>query len=140
MSAMKIIDKVHAEGGKVLEFTSYCGGLPCPEDNNNPYGYKFSWSPRGVLLAAIRKQASVSGKWTHTLLIFDVHDVFLTSLLHLKLLDKLVQFLILKFWTEMLKFLDRDFLDRDFETSGQGFLKQGKMIFPQLLFNMLCAG
>eukprot|EP00667_Euglena_gracilis_P011631 EG_transcript_11888 len=55
MSAMKIIDKVHAEGGKVLEFTSYCGGLPCPEDNNNPYGYKFSWSPRGVLLAAIRK-------------------------------------------------------------------------------------
>ena len=55
MSAMKIIDKVHAEGGKIISFTSYCGGLPCPDDNDNPFGYKFSWSPRGVLLAAIRK-------------------------------------------------------------------------------------
>jgi saccharopine dehydrogenase-like NADP-dependent oxidoreductase len=54
MSAMKIIDAVHAEGGKIESFTSYCGGLPCPDDNNNPFGYKFSWSPRGVLLAAIR--------------------------------------------------------------------------------------
>lgn len=30
---------------------SYCGGLPAPEDSNNPLGYKFSWSSRGVLLA-----------------------------------------------------------------------------------------
>ena len=30
---------------------SYCGGLPAPEANTNPFGYKFSWSPRGVLLA-----------------------------------------------------------------------------------------
>lgn len=55
MSAMKIIDRVHSEGGKILTFESYCGGLPCPEDNDNPFGYKFSWSPRGVLLAAIRR-------------------------------------------------------------------------------------
>ena len=27
-------------------------GLPAPEDSNNPLGYKFSWSARGVLLAA----------------------------------------------------------------------------------------
>lgn len=54
MSAMKIIDAVHAEGGKVESFLSYCGGLPCPDDNNNPFGYKFSWSPKGVLLAAKR--------------------------------------------------------------------------------------
>ncbi len=45
MSAMKIIDDVYSEGGKVLHFYSYCGGLPAPEDNDNPYGYKFSWSP-----------------------------------------------------------------------------------------------
>jgi len=25
--------------------------LPAPEASNNPLGYKFSWSPRGVLLA-----------------------------------------------------------------------------------------
>jgi hypothetical protein len=29
--------------------------LPCPDDNDNPFGYKFSWSPKGVLLAAVRK-------------------------------------------------------------------------------------
>jgi saccharopine dehydrogenase (NADP+, L-glutamate forming) len=52
MSAMKIIHAVEAEGGKVLHFHSYCGGLPAPENNDNPFGYKFSWSPRGVVLAS----------------------------------------------------------------------------------------
>ncbi|MGB5529201.1 MAG: saccharopine dehydrogenase C-terminal domain-containing protein, partial [Ignavibacteriaceae bacterium] len=52
MSAMKIIDDVYAEGGKVVHFYSYCGGLPAPEDNDNPFGYKFSWSPKGVVLAS----------------------------------------------------------------------------------------
>jgi len=52
MSAMKIIHAIEAEGGKVLHFHSYCGGLPAPEDNDNPFGYKFSWSPRGVVLAS----------------------------------------------------------------------------------------
>jgi saccharopine dehydrogenase (NADP+, L-glutamate forming) len=51
MSAMRIIDRVHADGGRVVSFRSYCGGLPAPEANTNPFGYKFSWSPRGVLLA-----------------------------------------------------------------------------------------
>jgi saccharopine dehydrogenase (NADP+, L-glutamate forming) len=52
MSAMKIIHAIRAAGGKVISFRSYCGGLPAPADNNNPLGYKFSWSPRGVVLAA----------------------------------------------------------------------------------------
>ncbi len=52
MSAMKIIDEVEKEGGKVLHFYSYCGGLPAPQHNDNPFGYKFSWSPRGVVLAS----------------------------------------------------------------------------------------
>jgi saccharopine dehydrogenase (NADP+, L-glutamate forming) len=51
MSAMKIIDEVHDNDGKIVSFTSFTGGLPAPEANNNPYGYKLSWSPRGVLLA-----------------------------------------------------------------------------------------
>jgi len=50
--AVKTISEVHKEGGKVTGFLSYCGGLPAPEDSDNPLGYKFSWSPRGVLLAA----------------------------------------------------------------------------------------
>jgi len=52
MSAMKIIDEVKSKGGKITSFSSYCGGLPAPQDNNNPFGYKVSWSPRGVLLAS----------------------------------------------------------------------------------------
>ena len=51
MSAMQIIDHVHNNNGKIVSFTSFTGGLPAPEANNNPYGYKLSWSPRGVLLA-----------------------------------------------------------------------------------------
>jgi len=51
MSAMKTIHQVEGKGGKVVSFESCCGGLPAPEANDNPYGYKFSWSPRGVLLA-----------------------------------------------------------------------------------------
>jgi saccharopine dehydrogenase-like NADP-dependent oxidoreductase len=52
MSAMKIIDKIHANGGKVEEFYSLCGALPAPEAVDNPLGYKFSWSPKGVVLAS----------------------------------------------------------------------------------------
>jgi len=52
MSAMQIIDDVKSKGGKITSFTSYCGGLPAPDSNNNPLGYKFSWSARGVLLAS----------------------------------------------------------------------------------------
>lgn len=52
MSAMKIFHKVENEGGKIVSFMSYCGGLPAQEANTNPLGYKFSWAPRGVLKAA----------------------------------------------------------------------------------------
>jgi saccharopine dehydrogenase-like NADP-dependent oxidoreductase len=51
MSAMRVIDGVRRRGGRIVAFRSYCGGLPAPEANDNPFGYKFSWAPRGVLLA-----------------------------------------------------------------------------------------
>ncbi len=51
MSAMKIIHEVQRAGGTVTSFMSYCGGLPAPEANDNPLGYKFSWSPKGVVMA-----------------------------------------------------------------------------------------
>jgi saccharopine dehydrogenase (NADP+, L-glutamate forming) len=44
----KIAD-IHARGGLVREFHSYCGGLSAPECNGNPLGSKFNWSPRGAL-------------------------------------------------------------------------------------------
>ena len=51
MSAMKIIDQIKSEGGEITSFKSYCGGLVAPESNDNPWGYKFSWNPRNVILA-----------------------------------------------------------------------------------------
>jgi len=53
MSAMRIIDHIHNKGGKVEEFYSLCGALPAPEAANNPLKYKFSWSPKGVILASL---------------------------------------------------------------------------------------
>jgi len=53
MTAVKVIHRIQAEGGTITTFQSYCGGLPAPEANDNPFGYKFSWSPRGVLLAGL---------------------------------------------------------------------------------------
>ncbi|KAJ2046362.1 hypothetical protein H4S04_005089 [Coemansia sp. S16] len=52
-SAMKIIDEAKAQGGKIRSFISWCGGLAAPEHSNNQIGYKFSWSPRGVLTAGL---------------------------------------------------------------------------------------
>ncbi|HUW93449.1 MAG TPA: saccharopine dehydrogenase C-terminal domain-containing protein, partial [Bacteroidales bacterium] len=52
MSAMRIIDNVKNRNGKIEEFYSLCGALPAPEAVDNPMGYKFSWSPKGVVLAS----------------------------------------------------------------------------------------
>lgn len=51
MSAMQIIDEIRSKGGVMNAFYSYCGGLVAPESNDNPWGYKFSWNPRNVILA-----------------------------------------------------------------------------------------
>ncbi len=51
MTAMRIIDKVHERGGKVEEFYSLCGALAAPKALDNPLKYKFSWSPKGVVMA-----------------------------------------------------------------------------------------
>lgn len=51
LSAMKVIDDVKAQGGTMVTFRSYCGGLVAPESNDNPWGYKFTWNPRAVVMA-----------------------------------------------------------------------------------------
>lgn len=50
-SAMKIIDDIKSQGGKLTVFKSYTGGLIAPESDDNPWGYKFTWAPRNVILA-----------------------------------------------------------------------------------------
>ena len=51
MSAMQLIDQIKKEGGKVTSFKSHCGGLVAPENDDNPWHYKFSWNPRNVVNA-----------------------------------------------------------------------------------------
>ncbi|GAA6055041.1 hypothetical protein JCM3770_006708 [Rhodotorula araucariae] len=53
VTAMRLIEEASKTGNKVSSFVSFCGGLPSPELSNGPLGYKFSWSPRGVLTAAL---------------------------------------------------------------------------------------
>ena len=52
MSVKREIDRVKAQGGEISEVISYGAGLPAFEHNNNPLGYKLSWSPKGLLAAA----------------------------------------------------------------------------------------
>jgi saccharopine dehydrogenase-like NADP-dependent oxidoreductase len=51
MSAMKVIDQIRAQGGKMLLFESFTGGLIAPESDTNLWHYKFTWNPRNVVLA-----------------------------------------------------------------------------------------
>ena len=53
LSARKLFDDIHAEGEALESFVSWCGGIPAVSANNNPLGYKFSWSPKSVLLAIL---------------------------------------------------------------------------------------
>ncbi|SHJ14614.1 saccharopine dehydrogenase (NAD+, L-glutamate forming) [Mesonia phycicola] len=51
MSAMQVIDRIRDEGGKMLLFESFTGGLVAPESDTNLWNYKFTWNPRNVVVA-----------------------------------------------------------------------------------------
>jgi saccharopine dehydrogenase-like NADP-dependent oxidoreductase len=51
MSAMQVIDRIREEGGKMLMFESFTGGLVAPESDTNLWNYKFTWNPRNVVVA-----------------------------------------------------------------------------------------
>ena len=51
MNGMRAVDKIRSKGGELISFTSFCGSLIAPESNDNPWGYKFTWSPMNVVLA-----------------------------------------------------------------------------------------
>lgn len=51
LATMKVVDECREKGERIIEYESWCGGLPSPEFCDNPLGYKFSWSPIGALLA-----------------------------------------------------------------------------------------
>lgn len=51
LSAMRLIDKIKEEGGRLEAFETFTGGLIAPESDNNPWNYKFTWNPRNVVMA-----------------------------------------------------------------------------------------
>lgn len=54
MSAVATIRRLRHGGGRIRRYFSACGGFPALDANTNPWGYKFSWSPRSVLSAAVQ--------------------------------------------------------------------------------------
>lgn len=52
MGVMKMLEEIELKNGKVISFKSFCGAIPEPKATNNPLGYKFSWSPAGVISAS----------------------------------------------------------------------------------------
>jgi saccharopine dehydrogenase-like NADP-dependent oxidoreductase len=74
MSAKKMIDGIQRRGGTVTLFSSVCGGIPTPEvARSNPFQYKFSWNPRGVIRAC---QNPARFRWEE-----QVHEVHGSELL-----------------------------------------------------------
>jgi saccharopine dehydrogenase-like NADP-dependent oxidoreductase len=51
MSALQMIGRIKASGGRIHSFHSHTGGLVAPESDDNPWHYKISWNPRNVVLA-----------------------------------------------------------------------------------------
>ncbi len=51
MSAVKEINDIKTQGGEIVSFKSFTGGLVAPESDDNPWHYKFTWNPRNVVLA-----------------------------------------------------------------------------------------
>lgn len=51
MSAMRMINKIKEQGGKIYSFKSHCGGLVAPESDDNPWHYKITWNPANVVMA-----------------------------------------------------------------------------------------
>ncbi len=53
MGLKQMIDEVHSKGGKITKIDSYGAGIPSFEHNRNPWGYKFSWDPNGLMRSAV---------------------------------------------------------------------------------------
>lgn len=52
MSAARLLDGIREDGGEIVLFESFTGGLLSPaSEGDNPWRYKFTWNPRNVVLA-----------------------------------------------------------------------------------------
>jgi saccharopine dehydrogenase (NADP+, L-glutamate forming)/spermidine synthase len=72
MGIKKSLDEIKRKGGRVISLDSYGGGLPSFEDNRNPFGYKFSWNPKGLMKSAMASgEYIVEGKIIEAKNLFD---------------------------------------------------------------------
>ena len=82
MGLKQMIDEVHAMKGKITKIDSYGAGLPSFEHNRNPWAYKFSWDPNGLMRSAVSpatyqidgKIIEVPAKFEHHKLV-DIHGI-----------------------------------------------------------------
>ena len=82
MGLKQMIDEVHSIEGKITKIDSYGAGLPSFEYNRNPWGYKFSWDPNGLMRSAVSpatyqldgKVIEATAKFEHHRLV-DVHGI-----------------------------------------------------------------
>ena len=82
MGLKQMIDEVHAKEGKITKIDSYGAGLPSFEYNRNPWGYKFSWDPNGLMRSAVSpatyqvdgKVIEAKAKFEHNRLV-DIHGI-----------------------------------------------------------------
>jgi len=73
MSAKKLIDSIHSDGGAITSFLSHCGGLVAPESDDNPWHYKISWNPRNVVMAG---KAGAMYKQNNEIVELNYEDLF----------------------------------------------------------------
>jgi saccharopine dehydrogenase (NADP+, L-glutamate forming)/spermidine synthase len=71
MGIKKSLDEIKSKGGRVISLDSYGAGLPAFEDNRNPFGYKFSWNPKGLM-----KSAMASGEYIKEGRIIEAKNLF----------------------------------------------------------------
>ncbi len=82
MGLKQMIDEVHSMEGKITKIDSYGAGIPSFEHNRNPWGYKFSWDPNGLMRSAVSpatyqvdgKVIEVPAKFEHHRLV-DIHGI-----------------------------------------------------------------
>jgi saccharopine dehydrogenase-like NADP-dependent oxidoreductase len=73
MSAMRIIERVHGDGGVIGSFESYGGGVLGPDSRANPLRYGITWNPRNVVMAG---EAGASFRDAGRIKIIPWHSVF----------------------------------------------------------------
>lgn len=76
MCSKQMIDLVKADGGKVISLISYGSGIPSFEHNRTPFGYKFSWDPKGLMRSAVKPAVyQIEGKKIVAKIKFEDHKL-----------------------------------------------------------------